>query len=135
MLLIVEFGINSLENRLLKKALLITQYYLQGYAQIVLGSQAYFTGIVNFCRPAFDQVGDQLNIAELKAHKSNPFFAEYTEAMTVGRMILKRFAYTVSKTASDLFKTPPYWTDMPRLFELYVYHLLKLRFPAGIKEL
>lgn len=130
-----EFGINSLENRLLKKALRFAQHYLDNYGKVLPGGQTYFTELINYCRPAFESIDDELNMAEVKIYKANPFFAEYTEALKLGKMLLKRFGYTISNAASDVYLTPPYWIDMPRLFELHVYHFLKQRFKGGLKEL
>jgi 5-methylcytosine-specific restriction enzyme subunit McrC len=130
-----EFGMDSMENRLLKKALLFSQQYLQTYSRLAAGRINFFDEIINFCLPVFEQIGDGLQIADVKNFKANPFFAEYTEAIMLAKMLLKRFSYTISKTSTDLFTTPPYWIDMPKLFELHVYHLLKLRFSKGVKEL
>lgn len=34
---------------------------------------------------------------------------------------LKRFAYNITQTTTQKVLTPPFWINMPQLFELYVY--------------
>jgi 5-methylcytosine-specific restriction endonuclease McrBC regulatory subunit McrC len=80
--------------------------------------------IINYCRPAFELVSNDIKEQELKNIKYNPFFKEYKNAIKTGGYILKRFAYNISSTSETLVKTPPFWIDMPILFELYVYQKL-----------
>jgi 5-methylcytosine-specific restriction enzyme subunit McrC len=42
--------------------------------------------------------------------------------------ILKRYGYNISTAHSTVVKTPPFWIDMSKLFELYVFSKLKERF-------
>jgi 5-methylcytosine-specific restriction enzyme subunit McrC len=46
---------------------------------------------------------------------------------------LKRFGYNISNTENDKIKTPPFWIDMSKLFELYALGLLKDRFHNHVK--
>src|SRR5690606_11619310 len=62
--------------------------------------------------------------------KPNPFYAEYSEAIRIGKLLLKRLSYSISKASVAELKTPPYWIDMPLLFELYAYCFLKKAFPT-----
>ena len=55
---------------------------------------------------------------------NNPFFKEYKKALKIGNYILKQFAYNISATSANEIETPPFWIDMPRLFELYFYQKL-----------
>lgn len=41
--------------------------------------------------------------------------------VTIGKYILKKFAYNITETSTLQKTTPPFWIDMPRLFELYCY--------------
>lgn len=91
--------------------------------------------IINYCRPAFEYVSDDIRETELKNIKYNPFFQEYKEALQLGSHILKKHSYNISNTADVKVKTPPFWIDMPILFELYVYHKLLKANPATQKKI
>ena len=53
-------------------------------------------------------------------------YKEYVEAIDLAKQILKRFGYSYKNTnKTDEKKLPPFWIDMSKLFELYVYSLLK----------
>ncbi|MDF2433159.1 MAG: 5-methylcytosine-specific restriction enzyme subunit McrC [Mucilaginibacter sp.] len=129
-----DFGIDSLENRLLKKAFQFAITYLENYKKAFPSGNNHFNNVINFCRPAFEHIGNEVNIFEVKNHKANPFFKEYNEAIHLAKLLLRRFAYSLSNTAKEQITTPPYWIDMPKLFELYVYHFLKCRFSNSSKE-
>lgn len=120
-----EFGINHQENHFLKKVLYYCSNYVHQNAVFFEDNRKNLEQLINYCKPAFELVSDVTEIATLKNIKHNPFFKEYKEAIKIGQYILRRFAYNISNTAKSLkIKTPPFWIDMPKLFELYVYHHL-----------
>jgi 5-methylcytosine-specific restriction enzyme subunit McrC len=120
-----QFGIDHQENRFLKKVLHYCSNYVHQNASFFAGNQNSLEQLINYCKTAFELVSDETEIAALKNGKHNPFFKEYKEASKIGQYILKRFAYNISNiTKSEKIKTPPFWIDMPKLFELYVYHHL-----------
>ena len=81
---------------------------------------------INYIRPSFEHIGTDSNLQEIRNYKHNPFFKEYKEAIKIGQQILKRFSYNITKTTNEKLSTPPFWIDMPKMFELYVYaQLLK----------
>ncbi|MBL0146074.1 MAG: hypothetical protein IPP48_10145 [Chitinophagaceae bacterium] len=86
---------------------------------------------MNYCRSAFTFVSDEVNATEVKSYKANPFFKEYKEGIQLAKMILKRYSYAISNITHPKITTPPYWIDMPKLFELYVYYFLKKLFPKN----
>lgn len=118
-----EFGLNSLENRLLKKALVFVQRYLPTIKN--LQNEKYTTEIFNYINPAFEFVTDEVNLHDVKHTKTNVFYKEYEEAIKLAKLILKRFGYNISNTQQKTNQTPPFWIDMSKLFELYVLGLLK----------
>lgn len=118
-----EFGFNSLENRLLKKALVFIQRYLPNIKN--LQNEKYTTDIFNYINPAFEFVSDEVNLHDVKHTKTNVFYKEYEEAIRLAKLILKRFGYNITNTQQKTIKTPPFWIDMSKLFELYVLGLLK----------
>lgn len=123
-----EFGLNGLENRLLKKALVFIQRYLPNIKN--LQSEKYTSEIFNYINPAFEFVSEEVNLHDIKHTKTNAFYKEYEEAIQLAKLILKRFGYNVSNTQEKTIKTPPFWIDMSKLFELYVFAKLKELFPS-----
>lgn len=126
-----EFGIDNIENRLLKKAFQFTVAYLDFNRKLFGANNTNFNEIINYCRPAFEPVSSKIENAEIKQFKTNPFFKEYKEGLQLAKLILKRYAYNISNTTKEKLTTPPYWIDMPKLFELYAYKFLRNRFPQN----
>lgn len=120
-----EFGFNSVENRVLKKALLFTQSALNNLKGI---SYVDFKHLFQFVSPAFQQVDEHIDLKELKKSKPNPLFKEYTQALKLAKLILKKYGYNISNTTETKIKTPPFWIDMTKLFELYVFKKLREEF-------
>lgn len=116
-----EFGVDSLENRFLKKVRSFCSAYVENNKALFRGNISALQNILSFTNPVFEQIGSEFDEFQLKQFKYNPFFKEYSEAFTIGQYILKKFAYNISKVAEKTVSTPPFWIDMPRLFELYFY--------------
>lgn len=143
-----EFGVNNLENRLLKKALLFVSRYLTvgklhkriEAPNLPVNLAEQLSGLLS----AFQHVQAEVSLKELRHHKPNPLYKEYDVAIRLAKRILRRYGYSISNiTAQQQVKTPPFWIDMSKLFELYVLALLKNRygrqvtyhFTAGRREL
>ncbi len=123
-----EFGYDSYENRLLKKALIFVQRYLPNLK--LAGIDKYALNILDFVMPAFSSVNNDVDINEIKQNKPNIFYKEYSQGIRLAKLILKRFGYNINNTQkSGKIKTPPFWIDMSKLFELYVLGLLKDKYP------
>ncbi|WP_288457730.1 restriction endonuclease [uncultured Chryseobacterium sp.] len=119
------FGEDSLENRFLNKVFIFCTNYVENN-KIYFKDRNEIFWLINYIRPSFEHIGNEINIQEIKNYKHNPFFKEYKEAITIGQQILKRFSYNITKTTEEKISTPPFWIDMPKMFELYVYaQLLK----------
>jgi len=118
------FGEDHLENRFLKKVFRFSVSYVQNNKFLQKDIKKQLDHIINYCRPAFEHITDDIQDTKLRHMKTNPFFREYTEAIQLGNFILRRFAYNISSTSAAVVETPPFWIDMPRLFELYVYRKL-----------
>ena len=116
-----EFGEDHSENRFLKKVLQFASSYIENHKDLFGNKFIDLQHTVNYCRPAFEHISNQVNDYELKHIKHNPFYKDYANAIDLGKKILKRFAYNITQTTKDKVATPPFWIDMPRLFELYVY--------------
>jgi len=125
-----EFGLNGLENRLLKLTLSFIKRYLPMYA--TLNTEAYIQNLFNYISPAFDTVSEEVNLNDIKYTKSNPFYKEYEEAIKLAKLILKRYGYNISNVDKQTITTHPFWIDMSKLFELYVLGLLKEKFKGQV---
>lgn len=121
-----EFGINSTENKILKKALSFSIAAMQNIKGVEV---AHLNGLINYIQPAFANVDSDVDIYELKNIQSNKLYREYDQALKFAKLILKRYGYNISSVSSKKIKTPPFWIDMSKLFELYIFAKLKEKFP------
>lgn len=126
-----EYGLNHSENRLLKKALVFIRRYLPTYPQLTDHKDLIDT--FNYINPGFESISDQIELSEIKTVKANSFYKEYPTALNLAKLILRRFGYNISNTNHQLVKTPPFWIDMSKLFELYTLGLLRDRFHKQVK--
>lgn len=129
------FGEDNLENRFLKKVLRFCTGYVENNKSVFGNKFKEIEHIINYSRPAFEHIGEEINNRKLKHLKHNPFFKEYKEAIKIGDYILKKFAYNITKTSDQEITTPPFWIDMPYLFELYFYSKLLKHNPEHSKEI
>ena len=114
------FGEDSLENRFLNKVFIFCTNYVENH-DIYFKGKNNISWFINYIRPSFEHIGTDINLQEIRNYKHNPFFKEYKEAIKIGQQILKRFSYNITKTTNEKLSTPPFWIDMPKMFELYVY--------------
>ncbi len=115
-----EFGLDCIENRLIKKALKFVQSYL---TKSVIKTEINLKETLSYCLAPFVTVSDDINSCVIKKFKNNAFFKEYSSALILAKIILKRFSYQLKNTGMQNL-TPPFWVDMSLLFEKYVYTLL-----------
>lgn len=116
-----NFTIDCPENRILKKALLFANNYLIRY-QISTNTDPL--PIINQCLSAFSLVSEEVDINTIKSIKVNSFFKEYKDGLTLAKMILKYFGYSIHNIESKKHSIPPFYINMPKLFELFVYSKL-----------
>ena len=127
-----EFGYNNLENRLLKKTLIFVNRFLKeiGIGRIENNLSEELAHLIN----AFQQVDSEISLNEIKYHKPNPIYSEYNTAIRLAKIILWRYGYSIGNIRDqEKIKTPPFWINMSKLFELYVLGLLKDRFGKQIE--
>ena len=122
-----EYGVNSEENKILKKALLLSSHILSTYRGGLDISSLKKT--IAYIYPYFRGVGDDCDLSKVDSFKANPIFKDYYKALEYGILILKRSAYGFNRTSKHIDSTPPYWIDMSKLFELYVYRELRKLYP------
>lgn len=121
-----EYGINTKENQFLKLVLEFVSSYI-GQKEHLFDKQqnSELRNILHYCQPAFELVNlPQHKHMKLYSH-TNVFYKEYKEALRIGEYILKRFSFNISKTSESKTTTPPFWIDMSKLFELYVFEKLR----------
>ena len=122
------FGIDNVENRFLKKVLGFIISFRNNHPEFFMGNIAIVNALIAYCTPYFELISDEIPHEALKKLSINPFFKEYKEAIEIGKHILKRFSYNITETTQQKVAIPPFWIDMPKLFELYVYVKLQEQF-------
>ncbi|MGP1479430.1 MAG: 5-methylcytosine restriction system specificity protein McrC [Capnocytophaga sp.] len=123
-----EFGMDSLENRFLKKVLQFIISFKNTHPNYFAANDKSIRELITYCSPHFELISEEINIENLKKLTTNTFFKEYEEAICIGKHILKRFSYNITETTQQKVTIPPFWIDMPKLFELYVYKKLQEQF-------
>lgn len=126
-----DYTVDNPENRVLKKALTFSESYLSSLA--AHKSYATLTSVINNVKSHFHEVADTFDTRELKSIVKNDLYKDYSEALRIAKMILRKFSYSISETRHDIDFTPPFWIDMSRLYEVYVYSKLYERFGDAIK--
>ena len=123
-----EFGMDSLENRFLKKVLQFIISFKNTHPNYFAGNDKSIRELITYCSPHFELISEEIDVENLKKLTPNTFFKEYEEAIRIGKHILKRFSYNITETIQQKVTIPPFWIDMPKLFELYVYKKLQEKF-------
>lgn len=126
------YDIDSPENRILKKALAFCKKQLEVYKH-ALDTKALEKKI-RYVQPSFERVGDEISVKAMKTFKGNPVFKEYFTALEYAQLLLRRFSYDITLAGKKEIDTPPFWIDMSKLFELYVFGKLKKIF-TGKREI
>ena len=127
-----QYGLDSLENRLLKRALKVSSNILTQYRG-GMDVSSLKLGIARI-GAYFREVSDEFDPAVLDKHiGTDPVFRDYVKALGFAKLILRRNAYGLGRNAKGEQSTPPYWIDMSKLFELYL--IRKLRKEYGRDEI
>jgi 5-methylcytosine-specific restriction enzyme subunit McrC len=124
-----EFGINCDENKILKKAYSFSRRAIQQYESGM--DTKTLQHIIDYIHPAFETVSEDIEISKIKSFKPNPLFKEYDQALKLAQLILKRYSYNITLTEQEQIATPPFWIDMSKLFELYIYKKLRVVFDSN----
>lgn len=117
-----EYTMDYPENRLLKKALLFIEQYLSINPE--LNIQNKIRTELNNSLAHFHGIDDNIEISQIKTISANKIYKEYTEAIRLAKLILRRFSYSIHEAAKKPTSIPVFWMDMSRLYEVYVYSLL-----------
>lgn len=119
-----EYSVDIPENRLLKKALVFSQTLVDKMGRDGNSAYAKIRAMVAAALARFEGVGESVGIRSVGRVRQHKLFSEYSEAMRLAKIILKRFDYSISKVGTAESKVPPFVLDMSLLYEHYVYGLL-----------
>lgn len=126
-----EYTEDILENRLLKKALNFAYRSICSYKSFER-KRVELQSRLNRLFAAFVSVSDQVEVHQVARVSQNKLFRHYVDAVRVAKMILRHFDNSITYLDEESKETPPYWIDMPRLFELYVFSKLSKTYPNQI---
>ena len=126
-----EYEYDCLENRVIKKALVLCKRYLIRNKKSFARLEAQIERMVDRALVAFRNVGDKVYKWELERIHINPIFKYYKLALPLAKMIILNQGLHVNEKAPNGIQfSPPFIINMPILFELYVLHLLRNRYGA-----
>jgi len=117
-----EYIIDTPENRLLKKALVFSKKYIY-----LLHKHKSFASICKLADKIlchFECVSSEIEIHQVKEMRQHKIYKDYNEGLNLAKMILKRFSYSLQNVNNNYNLISPFWIDMSRLYEVYVYNLL-----------
>ena len=120
-----EYTEDIFENRLLKKTLLFVESAMNNTP--AMKAHSMFSSLqldINHLKSALSNVSSDVESDQVKQFHSSKLFREYSEAIKLARMILRRYDYSIQATSEEQHSTPPFWIDMARLYEVYVYSKL-----------
>lgn len=129
-----EYSADIPENRLLKKALLFAKRSLS--VMHALRSHKVFPEINHMLLAslaAFDGVSDCIDTSSVRTVQKNKLYGDYGNAIKLAKLLLKRYDYSIDNIEGEKNMVPPFWIDMARLYEVYVYGLLHKAYPGQIK--
>jgi 5-methylcytosine-specific restriction endonuclease McrBC regulatory subunit McrC len=107
---------NCIENQILKTALMQCGRNLHGV------NSDDISKLLRKDINAFELVDTkEIFASDFSKIKHSPFYKEYQEALKLANMIFKRFGFTLNSSSQNIkYKIPPFYIDMPELFERFV---------------
>ena len=122
------------ENRLLKKALLFADRIINNYES--LKAQSSYSDIqsrLSKLKNRLGDVSDEIEPYQVQKLSANKLFKEYKEALRVAKMLLRRYDYSINEASQEQHTTPPFWIDMSRLYEMWVFSQMEKAYPGQIQ--
>lgn len=129
-----EYSADIPENRLIKKALLFAKRSIS-ILPALLHHKIYpeINHMLLASLAAFDGVSDNIDVSCVRMVQKNKLFGDYGAAIKLAKQLLKRYDFSINNIKDVENKVPPFWIDMSRLYEVYVYGLLQKTYPGQIK--
>jgi 5-methylcytosine-specific restriction endonuclease McrBC regulatory subunit McrC len=124
------FTVNCLENQILKTALLQCSRNLHGI------NNKEISKLLKLNLNSFELVNSkEVFNSDFAKIKHSPFFKEYKEALKLAQMIFKRFGFNLNSKNTNInhTKIPPFYINMPELFERYVEVKLREKYKDNLK--
>lgn len=125
-----EYSENTAENKLLKKALVISYNMISKMSEH--SSYSTLSAMCNHCLSAFANVDDDFH-GIIPQVKNNKLYQDYSDAIRFAMMILRRQELAVTKGHLSSDVVPVFRMDMALLFEHYT--LAKLRQNLGASNI
>lgn len=116
-------------NRLLKRAL---KFSIRALSFLPSKDLFKVQAELRKCVSKFEGVSDNVELYSVRNLKYNKLFMYYKEAVPLAKLILKRYDNSIDNI-SETSKTPPFWIDMSRLYEVYVYSKFFEKYGEEIK--
>lgn len=118
-------SLNSLENKIIKAALYQVRRFvfnnLQSNKEII---RIFKRNWIEFEKVQLNEVFTQ----DFIRVKTSPFFKEYKTALALALQIFKHLGWSINqplKSTSNQYQIPPFYINMPELFERYCEVLLR----------
>lgn len=130
-----EFTEDILENRILKKALLFSVRFINNVPSFRNQTEEFekLKKTLSLITPAFENVSEDVSIAQVSKINAGKIFRHYESAIKVAKQILRYFDYSIDNASEKNDFVRPFCIDMPRLYEMYVFGLLRDAYPGQIK--
>lgn len=126
-----EYIVDTPENRLLKKALLFSKKYI--YLLQKHKSFAIISNLANEILSHFECVSSEIEVHQVREIRQHKIYKDYNEGLNLAKMILQRFSYSLQNINNTYNRIPPFWIDMSRLYEVYIYSLLYKKYGDAIQ--
>lgn len=122
------FTVDCIENQLLKTALLQCSRNLDGIQNDDISK------LLKFNLNSFELVSiKEVFNSDFSETKHSPFYKDYQAALQLAKMIFKRFGFTLESHArQERHKIPPFYINMPELFERYVEVKLRAQYKNNL---
>ncbi len=127
-----EYTNDTPENRLLKRALLFADRFVNGSMQQKL-SDTNIPHKLSRLKTLFNHISDDIEPYQIQHLPTNKLYKDYRDAIRVAKMLLRRFDYSIAKVDDYNHSTPPFWIDMSRLYEMWVWSKLDTVYPKQIE--
>lgn len=119
-----EFTDDTPENRLLKRALMFADRFINSTMREKFAT-TYIPHRLNRLKFQFSHISDDIEPYQIQYLATNKLYKDYRETVRVAKMLLRHFDYNIANTDDNMHTTSPFWIDMARLYEMWVWEKLQ----------